>query len=159
MIAKQWIMDAAICEMAMLSKMARGDDMEALAEMKMFVAKLDEAVKNPPDVTSPTALPAIVRDGYTVRTDEKSGFQVFEMHNTAAVPDAEEATPLSVFENLKPEQMHDVVVLMRDLKGQIAVTSNMTEPSDILLFMEILKSKMLNALSDGSCDTSSLDGA
>ena len=151
----------------MLARLARADDMEALAEMKLFLARLDEAVKNPPDVKEMQAasiVPAVVRDGYTVRTDKKSGFQILEMHTPPAakvIDGNEEPTPLDVFENLKPEQMADVVVLMRDLKGQTAVTSNMTEPGDILMFMEILKTKLVGALSDNEPmpDAPSLDGA
>ncbi len=162
-IASEWVVDAAVREMAMLSKMAHADDPAALAEMKLFLARLDEVVKNPPDVKDmqeARIVPAIVRDGYTIRTDKVSGFQVYEMHTPAPKPVEEEPTPLTVFENLTPENMQDVVVLIRDNRGQTAVTSNMTEPGDILLFMEILKTKLLNAMADGAMpDTPSLDGA
>ena len=166
MIANEEVIDAACCEMAMLSQLAQSDDnraLVALAEMKMFVARLDEAVKNPPSLATmkdPASIPAIVRDGYTIRTDKRSGFQVFEMHNPEPedADTGEERTPLDVFENLKPERMVDVVVLLRDENGQTAVTSNMTEPGDILLFMEILKTKMLSAIS-ATPDPPSLGGA
>jgi len=161
------IFEAAVVEVKRLARIVDATNgaanKAAFDEIQRFTkACMDAAtdVQNEKE-SRESGVPSEIRKGYTVRTHKRGGqtWRVLEIHK--ADGDApSEATPLTVFENLKPEQMDDVVILMRDFKGQTAVTSNMNEPGDILLFMEILKTKLLNAMADGPmCDTPSLDPA
>jgi len=82
----------------------------------------------------------VLHDNHITKT-HPSGLRLLEMLPPPA--EGKDGTPLEVFENLEPEGMEDVVVMMRCENGANGIVSNMSEPAEILLFIEQMKAKFL----------------